>query len=137
MKRLFLDTNILIDVLIRKAPASSIDLLKKIEDQAFEGWVSSLSVVNTDYIIRKEFGAKKARSAIQLLMQIIHISTVDERTIRRAFESDFRDFEDGVQYFSALDVSSDNIISRNVKDFGSSKIPVYTPEEFLKVTGEE
>ena len=133
MKRLFLDTNILIDVLIRKAPASSIDLLKKIEDKVFEGWVSSLSVVNTDYIIRKEFGSDKAQSVVQLLTQILHISAVDERTIRRAFESDFKDFEDGVQYFSALDVSSDYIITRNVKDFKSSKIPVYTPEEFLKV----
>ncbi len=62
---------------------------------------------------------------------------IDSKTINESLCSDFQDFEDAMQYHSALRANADIIITRNKKDFSASKIPVFTPQEFLDAVSEE
>ena len=68
---------------------------------------------------------------IDLLCQMCTPTVVDASVVREALDSDFTDFEDALQHFSAKTVDADCIVTRNKKDFGTSEIPVYELEEFM------
>ena len=133
--KLFIDTNVVIDVLARRqhfydASAAILTMLEK--DEA-EGFISAISFNNIHYILRKQSGKTKADNAIRMLLSAFNIVTLDEKILTRTIESAFNDFEDGIQFFSAMRSNADYLISRNVKDFPHDDIPVLTPEEFLQL----
>jgi predicted nucleic acid-binding protein len=68
-------------------------------------------------------------------MSLLTVLNVDGLIIRKALESEFKDFEDAVQYYTAIENNMDCIITRNVDDYKKSIIPVYTPTELLKILG--
>ena len=74
---------------------------------------------------------------IDLLCQICDVAAVDATVVRRALDSQFTDFEDALQYFSAVAVDADVIVTRNEDDFEHSEIPVYNPSHFLALMEEE
>ena len=133
--KLFIDTNVVIDVLAQRrgfydASAAILTMLEK--DEA-EGFISAISFNNIHYILRKQSGKTKADNAIRMLLSAFNIVTLDEKILTRTIESNFNDFEDGIQFFSAMRSNVDYLISRNVKDFPHDDIPVLTPEEFLQL----
>lgn len=133
--KLFIDTNVVIDVLARRqhfydASAAILTMLEK--DEA-DGFISAISFNNIHYILRKQSGKTKADNAIRMLLSAFNIVTLDEKILTRTIESAFNDFEDGIQFFSAMRSNADYLISRNVKDFPHDDIPVLTPEEFLQL----
>ena len=133
--KLFIDTNVVIDVLAQRhgfydASAAILTMLEK--DEA-EGFISAISFNNIHYILRKQSGKTKADNAIRMLLSAFNIVTLDEKILTRTIESNFIDFEDGIQFFSAMRSNADYLISRNVKDFPHDDIPVLTPEEFLQL----
>jgi len=133
--KLFIDTNVVIDVLAQRhgfydASAAILTMLEK--DEA-EGFISAISFNNIHYILRKQSGKTKADNAIRMLLSAFNIVTLDEKILTRTIESNFNDFEDGIQFFSAMRSNADYLISRNVKDFPHDDIPVLTPEEFLQL----
>lgn len=133
--KLFVDTNVVIDVLARREQfydASSAILTMLEKDQA-EGFISAISFNSIHYILRKHSGKVKADNAIRALLSVFNIATLDKRILTRTIESWFNDFEDGIQFFSAIRCNADYLISRNVRDFPHDDIPVLTPEEFLKL----
>ena len=128
--KLFIDTNVVIDVLAQRqhfydASAAILTMLEK--DEA-EGFISAISFNNIHYILRKQSGKTKANA-----IRMLNIVTLDEKILTRTIESAFNDFEDGIQFFSAMRSNADYLISRNVKDFPHDDIPVLTPEEFLQL----
>ena len=132
--RLFLDTNVLLDVLGRRAPyvADSAAVWSRVENGTHEGFISAISFNNVFYIVRRAAGAKAAREAMKLLRDAFRIVAVDEQTIHRAIDADIADFEDALQYFSALRARGDCLITRNVRGFPRDGIPAMTPDEFLE-----
>ena len=134
MKHFFLDTNIVIDVLTDRKPFSDfgqqlfdLSLKEKIKLS-----ISSLSYTTIYYYIRKSSGShKNAITILKELEAIISPSDVSKEMINQAIHSDFNDFEDAVQYFTALSVKCDAIITRNPKDFKKSSILILSPEEAL------
>ena len=133
--KLFIDTNVVIDVLARRqhfydASAAILTMLEK--DEA-DGFISAISFNNIHYILRKQSGKTRADNAIRMLLSAFNIVTLDEKILTRTIESAFNDFEDGIQFFSAMRSNADYLISRNVKDFPHDDIPVLTPEEFLQL----
>lgn len=132
MKSLFLDTNVLIDFLANRQPHSiSATFLM---DLAAKGdlkiYVTSLSYSNIYYIIRKLVTHKKLISILKDLNSITRIISITDKTIESALQSDFKDFEDAIQYFAALSNSSiEAIVTRDPKGFSKSQIPVITPDE--------
>lgn len=131
---LFLDTNVILDLLGKREPF--FDGIAKIatlaEQQKLVLYVSTLSFSTTDYILRKYENPKTSIEKLRKFKVICKISTSDEQTVEKALNSDFSDFEDALQYYSAIDTGCDIIITRNQKDFKSSAIPVLTADEFLK-----
>lgn len=132
---LFIDTNVIIDVVARRPQfyEASAAILTLLEKDKFEGFVSAISFNNIHYIIRKQGGKTKAKHAIHTLLTTFDIVSLDDRIITRAIDADFNDFEDGIQFFSAVRCNADYLISRNVRDFPHDDIPVLTPEEFLRL----
>jgi predicted nucleic acid-binding protein len=133
--KLFIDTNVVIDVLAQRqgfydASAAILTMLEK--DEA-EGFISAISFNNIHYILRKQSGKTRADNAIRMLLSAFNIVTLDEKILTRTIESNFNDFEDGIQFFSAMRSNADYLISRNVRDFPHDDIPVLTPEEFLQL----
>jgi predicted nucleic acid-binding protein len=131
--KIFIDTNIILDVIAERHPfydasASIISLFEK--DQA-EGFVSAMSFNNTHYILRKKSGKNKALKAMRTLLDTFSVVSLDEKILSRTIDSGFNDFEDGIQFFSAMRCNADYLITRNIKDFPHQDIPVLTPEEFL------
>ena len=135
MMKVFLDTNILIDYLSRREPffVPAALLLQLGKRKKCQLMVSSLSFATASFILQAHY--KMTHEAVVALfakiVELCHITTVDAQTVQNAIASDFKDFEDALQYDSALRVKTDYLVTRNKQDFISSAILVFTPEEFL------
>ena len=132
--RVFLDTNVLIDVIAERKPfyADSSALWTLAEQGQITGLVSAISFTNIYYVVRRLEDAKKARRALQLLRDTFEAATCDQQTINQAIDAKFKDFEDAVQYVSAVHAAADCLVSRNPSHFPTAQeCPVLTPAEFL------
>ena len=135
MKKLFIDTNIVIDLLSRRKPFydESADLFSLADQNIIELNVSSLTIANTSYTLLRQTNTKNTKTILRKLRLIVNILPLDDKIIGIALNDDsFIDFEDGLQYFTALEHNQDIIITRNLKDFKASKLPVMTARQFLK-----
>lgn len=130
---LFLDTNLLIDLIDKRETFyNDIAVIASMaENKDFKLAASSLSFVNTVYVVSRSIEEKLVLEALKKFRIICDVSNVDEIVIDKSLISNFNDFEDAVQYFSALHHKSDIILTRNKKDFKNSEIPTMTPSEFL------
>jgi predicted nucleic acid-binding protein len=135
MKKLLLDTNIVIDLLAKRKEFynEAASLFSLADKNEIELYASSLTIANTNYILLREKKPEEARSILRKLRIIVKILSLDDKVIGLSLNDDnFKDFEDGLQYYSAIENGVDIIITRNKKDFKSAKIPVMTAKEFLK-----
>lgn len=134
MKHIFLDTNIVIDVLSERKPfsVSSSKILNLAAENKAIFYLSTISYQIINFVLKK---GEPRKSIITLLLELKSITEtldVSASIIRQALKSDFADFEDAVQYYCAISNSKiDTIITRNVKDYKLSTLSVMTPEEFL------
>lgn len=137
MEKVFVDTNIILDWLGNRAPFFKYakELFLKGERAEIELLVSTISFVNTQYILRKQIGKEKAKQTLAAIRTICTICASGEKEIDLALVSSFTDFEDAVQYYSALNNAAKVIITRNPKDFIHSQIPIMSAEEYLKSLG--
>lgn len=94
--------------------------------------ISSLTFANTNYVLSKQKSAKEARQILRKFKVLVEILNLDDKIIELALsDGEFSDFEDGLQYYSALENGVDLILTRNKKDFKNSKVPVLTAGEYL------
>ena len=133
-KKVLLDTNILVDFLAKRPVFfnNAQTIIKKCKDNEITGIVAVHTISTLFYILKKYIPAENVRGVFCNLFEIIEIGSANKESILNALKNKtFPDFEDGLQYQCALEESVDCIITRNKKDFFGSKIPVYTPDEFL------
>jgi len=132
--KILLDTNIVIDNLARRDEyGESLTILNLCEDGVLEGVITTVTIMDVMYVMRKYLGYEEIRSAVQILMQIVDIVPALKRDINTAFIGSFNDFEDAVQASCAERAKADYIVTRNVKDFKKSSIPAVTPDNLLKL----
>lgn len=131
--RLFLDTNIVIDYLSKREPFGEEAYALFQSRKEWQLCVSALSFTTIYYVLRKGKDHQSLLVLLGGLCQLVEILPTDDRTIVGAISSGFSDFEDAVQYYTALSSQVDIIITRNVKDYICSSIPVMTPTEFLSL----
>lgn len=134
MKRYLIDTNVVLDLLMERVPF--VDAAETVFDAAYRGeiklFLSALSYSNIYYIMRPKFGKKHTLEGLRLLMRTLFVLPVDANVIKEALASDFTDFEDAIQYYSAVRSGVvDGIITRNGKDFRLSEISIVNPTDFL------
>lgn len=129
MKRIFLDTNIILDLLIREEYKSQIkDLIYHCAED--ELYISYLSFANAAYIMRK-YPKSEIKEKLNLILELFEIIPNDKYQIQKALDTEGSDFEDILQYQSAISLRCEVILTRNAKDFHFSDIPIMTVEEFL------
>lgn len=131
--RIFLDTNVLVDFCAEREPfyadaAAIIDMGYNKEAKLI---ASSLTLVNIAYVMRKVKPHSLVMQKIDQLVNLCAISSIDRQTIASAIAAQPTDFEDAVQYHSALQAKADLIISRDTKGFTEFDLPVMTPAEFI------
>lgn len=131
----FLDTNVIIDLVGNRQPfvREAVQLFDLAEGGELELYASSLSIVNTYYVLRKLMGKEPARQGIAQLLPLVKVLSITQTVIEQALEMAPKDFEDGVQYFCASqNIGLSALISRNKQDFPTGKLAVMTPSEYLE-----
>ena len=134
MENVFVDTNIIIDLLAKREPfyKDAQDLFTLSDKKEIQLCISSLSFANAYYSIVKHHKYIDAKKYIAKFKVLVKILPLEDKAIELALASDFNDFEDGLQYFIALENESDIIVTRNKKDFKNSEIPVLTAGEYIR-----
>ena len=134
MEKVFVDTNIVIDLLAKREPfyKDAQDLFTLSDKKEIKLQISSLSFANAYYSIVKHHKSVDAKKYLSKFKVLVEILPLEDKAIELALASDFGDFEDELQYFIAMDYECDIIVTRNKKDFKSSKIPIMTAAEYLK-----
>ncbi|MCK4919590.1 MAG: PIN domain-containing protein [Bacteroidales bacterium] len=134
MTRLYIDTNIIIDLLAKRQPfyQSAADLFSIADQREVKLSVSSLTFANTNYILSKHKSRIQTKEILRKFKILVRVIKLDAKIVELALnDSDFSDFEDALQYFTALENKQDILITRNLKDFKNAKLPVMTAEEYL------
>ena len=132
--KLFLDSDILLDLFFDRKPFSQFS--EKLFDIDLKGkftlYTSSLVVANLHYIISRQHDKNFAKNCLKVILKHIVILPLKSEAIEHALNGDYKDFEDCVQYFIAVQNECTAILSRNLKDYKNSSIPVLTAESYFK-----
>jgi predicted nucleic acid-binding protein len=134
--KLFVDSDVVIDFFTDREPHANpaSELFELNEQGSVKLYLSAISINNIYYIVRKFLGHKKAIEIIETLTEMTDIVGTTKIEIVQALKNEFSDFEDSVQYSSALNIKGlDAIITRNIKDYRNSTIAAMTPLNFLKM----
>jgi len=134
MKNLFLDTNIVLDLLAYRMPfyTEAAKLFSLADKKKLKLSISSLCLADANYILSKQNPEMEARKILRKFKVLVNVLPLDDKITDLALNSDFKDFEDAIQYFTAIENDQDLIITRNQPDFKESKIPIMTAGEFIK-----
>ncbi len=135
MDRLLVDTNIVLDLLAKREKFfSEAQVLFTLSDKKqVKLYVSSLTFANTYYILSQKMKLSNARKTLRQFKILVEVLPMDDKIIDLSLESDFKDFEDAIQYHTAIENELDIIITRNLKDFKNSKIPVITAKDYIEI----
>ena len=134
MKKVFLDTNILVDLIADRKPFSkfAIEIFQLAEEKKLEIYTSSHSIATTHYLLKKYMDEKSLRNVLYQLFDFLKVISVDETILKKGLRSQHKDFEDSIQILCASTIEKmDCIITRNGKDFKNSEIPALNPDEFF------
>jgi len=134
MEQLLVDTNIVIDLLSKREGffEEAQELFTLADHKQVKLSVSALTFANTHYLLNKYQKLDDARKTLIKLKVLVNVAPLDDKVLELALVSDFKDFEDAIQYLTALENGMDIIITRNKKDFKNSKLPIMTAKEYLK-----
>jgi predicted nucleic acid-binding protein len=133
MEKVFVDTDIILDMLSERDPfyIHSATLFSAADKGAINLFVSSLSFANLNYMLSRQYNSDQARKKLLKFKTLVTVLAVTDKIIELALASDFKDFEDGIQYFTATENNVKILLTRNLKDYKTSEIPVMTAEQFL------
>ncbi len=138
MKSVLCDINFFLDILLKREPFyyPAARVFKMIEEKKLKGFICAISFPTLYYLLSKELKRERAIKILEKVRIVFHVAAVDERVIDLSLTSDFKDFEDAVQYYSAVQAKAACLITRNKGDYKADNLPVLTPEEFLAIDAE-
>ena len=135
MEAVFVDSDIILDLLAEREPFSQY--AKELFTLADKGEVichiSSLCFSNVQYILAKQIGKNQARQVLIQLKTLVKVLGVGDKIIDLALSSNIKDFEDAIQYYTAIANSCQTLLTRNLKDYKEAQIPAMTAESFLRL----
>ncbi len=131
MKKIFIDTNVVIDFLANREPfhKAAYEVFLMGGDEKVKLYISALSFTTIYYVLRKQYEAERLLSLLRDLRLLVAVVATNDYIIEQALESNFSDFEDAVQYYTAASVGADYIVTRNTRDYSHASISVVTPGE--------
>ena len=133
MKRLLVDTNIVLDVLLDRHPHASIsvEIWVAVETGRCEGYLSAHAITTLHYLIKKQLGAVKAKQLIGLMLRMFRVAPVNGIVIEQALSSPLAEFEDAVTAATGEACACDFIVTRDPKGFRHSSVRALAPEAVL------
>ncbi len=136
MNKIFIDTVVILDFFFDRKPYSNAatQLFMLCEKKIVTGFVTPVILSNVYYLLRKTAKHEKVIENLKLLINLVEIATINKATILEALNSEFKDFEDALQNYSAQHNKDIQVlVTRNVKDFKESRLSVMTPETYLRI----
>ena len=130
--RIFIDTNILLNAFLDRDDSVSSQIIAHLLEKKYEIYLNAISIINIDYILKKEFKRERRKEIVQFLIDHFYLVSTDRKVFQYALDSNFIDFEDSVQYFSSKSISADLILSDDKKGFEDSVIPIFKAKDFYK-----
>jgi predicted nucleic acid-binding protein len=130
-----IDTNVLIDALALRVPfeENAKKILKKCYSKDIAGFVTTHSIANIFYILRKIYSVEERKSLLLNLCKLLKVVEINQNSVFNSLtDKSFNDIEDFLQSECAKIIKADYIITRNISDFSNSIIPAILPEDFLK-----
>jgi predicted nucleic acid-binding protein len=134
MERVFVDTDIVLDLLGCRHPffPFSAELFSRADKGDIALCISSLSFANLNYLLSKQYSSEQVRKKLLKFKTLVHVLAVNDKIVELSLASDFKDFEDGLQYFTVIENNITTLLTRNLKDFRAAQIVVMTAEDYLK-----
>jgi len=135
MDKILIDTDVLLDFFFDRQPFSedASKIISLCEKGEINGFVTAVIISNIYYLLRKTARHEKVIDHLRTLLTLVDVVTTDKHTILAALNSDFKDFEDALENFSAQNQKKIKvIITRNIRDYKTSSLSVMTPETYLK-----
>lgn len=134
MKSILLDSDVILDFLFKRELffEDAEEVLVLCENKFIKAYVTPVIISNIYYLLRQQANHDKVINAIVTLLRYLDVLSMDKKVVEEALHSQFRDFEDALQNFSAiLSDKVDIIVTRNVKDYKSSTLSIMSPSDFL------
>ena len=132
MKSIFLDTNVLIDFFADRKPFS-IDAARLFDyslKKKINIYISAVSYNNIYYIVRQSLSHAETIKMLTEISEWTNVIDLPKDIINKSITSDFKDFEDAIQYNCAKSINKiDLIVTRDTKDYKVSSLPILTPKE--------
>jgi predicted nucleic acid-binding protein len=137
MKRLLVDTNVVLDVLLDRQPHAdaSVAIWASIEKGPCEGYLAAHAITTVHYLVQRELGAVRAKQLIALIMRVFRVAAVDGMVLEQALRLPLADFEDAVTVAAGQASGCDFIVTRDPKGFRGSPVRVLAPEAVLPMLG--
>lgn len=135
MRNIFVDTNILVDLLADRPPFSkyAVEIFDLAEKQKVKLFTSSHSLATTHYLLKKYMDEKELRAVLYDLLDYVTLVAIDYHIVKQSLLSHHKDFEDAIQITAAASITNiDCIVTRNIKDFKTATVPVLPPDELIR-----
>lgn len=135
MDKILVDTNIVLDLLAKREEflTEAQELFTLSDQNKVKLYVSALTFANTYYILSQKLKLNDTRSVLRRFKVLVKVLPLNEKIINLSLDSEFKDFEDAIQYYTGIENNIDIILTRNLKDFKLSRIPVLTARDYLKI----
>lgn len=133
MERLFVDTNIVLDLLQKREDffKDAQELFTLADEGRVELYISSLTITTVNYLLSRYYNSLQAKKLLLKFKVLVNTLPLDDKIIDLALSSEIDDFEDAIQYYTAMQIGAKVIITRNKKDFKKGTIVVLTAQEYL------
>ena len=134
-RKVFVDTDIIYDLLAKRDPFyfAAARLFTLADEGKIQIFISALSLPNVHYLLSKKKSEEEARQILRKFKVLVNVTPLDEKIIDLALNSEFSDFEDAIQYFSALQNEVEVLLTRNLKDYKKAQISVLTAQDFINL----
>lgn len=135
MDQLFIDTDVALDLLGRREPhyQAAALLFSLADKKKIMLGISSLSFSNLHYLLSRQYNAAESRRLLIKFKVLVRVLAVDDKINELALSSSFTDFEDAIQYHTAIENGIHLLLTRNIKDYKKAQIAVMTPESYLRL----
>jgi len=137
VERVFVDSDIVLDLLSARQPhyKPAAGLFSLADEGRIKLYISSLTFANINYVLSRQLSATQAGKMLLKFKALITVSPVNDKIIELALTSDFNDFEDAIQYHTAVENRINTLLTRNLKDFKKAEIAILTAQQYLNVIG--
>jgi predicted nucleic acid-binding protein len=134
-KKVFADTDIIYDLLAKRDPfyLSAARLFTWADEGKIQIFISALSFTNIHYLLSKQKSEAEAKQILRKFKALVHVTPLNDKILDLALNSEFSDFEDAIQYFSALQNEIEVLLTRNLKDYKKAQISVLTAQDYINL----